>query len=340
MLNSNILPRPTPTTDLKCLAVWLTLSLSSFGCDPGAADDPATVLSQEAVATPAAVDPVVVPDPSEKGPYEVVSDEGVGVGFENPINASDRPGGNALCEGFVQLFGSPPEEAREFAKIPPGMNMALYTLIRPKELRDGTRYPVLTWGNGTCALPRGYTYLLQHLASHGFVVIAANSRFTGAGTPLLRGLDWLAKQNQDPSSPMYNKLDMSRVGAFGHSQGAGATSIAGRDPRVKTTVLLNGGGSGGLRGPTFILTGEQDISPAGARAAYQSATVPAAFINLKKSDHITLLNASDRTNPLVAAWFRYQLLGDPVGRAYFVGADCKLCTQSGPGWTYLQKNLN
>lgn len=64
---------------------------------------------------------------------------------------------------------------------------------------------------------------------------------------------------------------------------------------------------------------------------------PAAFINLKKSDHITLITEPARTNPAVPAWFRYQLLGDPAGKAYFVGADCKLCNS--PDWTYLQKNL-
>ncbi|MET0342388.1 MAG: hypothetical protein ABW252_15395 [Polyangiales bacterium] len=300
----------------------------------------ASLASAQDVPVPPPSDPsgaAALPDPAAPGPYEIVSDEGVGVGFESPINASDRPGNNALCEGFVQLFGTPAEQAREFAQIPAGMNMALYTLVRPKELREGQKYPILTWGNGTCALPRGYIGLLQHLASHGFVVIAANSRFTGAGTPLLRGLDWLAKQNADPSSPLYQKLDLDRIGALGHSQGAGATSIAGRDPRVKATALLNGGGSGGLRGPTFVLTGEQDISPAGARGAYNAATVPAAFLNLKKSDHITLITEPARTNPAITAWFRYQLLGDEAGKAYFAGTACKLCGSA--DWTYLQKNL-
>jgi hypothetical protein len=40
----------------------------------------------------------------------------------------------------------------------------------------------------------------------------------------------------------------------------------------------------------------------------------------------------------VTAWFRYHLNADPVGRSYFVGADCKLCNKPNE-WTYEQRDL-
>jgi hypothetical protein len=283
-----------------------------------------------------------LPAPDARGPYQVVIEENVGAGYENPINVNDQPGAT-FCRTFASIFGQDPAETEQFVTIPPGMNMALYTLYRPSNFEPGKRYPVLTWGNGTCALPRGYNGrdglgLLSHVASHGFIVIAANSRWVGSGQPLLRGLSWVIEQNGNPSSPLYGKVDTARVGAFGHSQGGGATSVAGRDPRVSTTILLNGGGSSGLRGPTYVLTGEQDLAPASAQSAYNSATVPAAFINLKSSDHITLITEPARVAPSVTAWFRYHLLRDSVGRGWFAGSSCQLCNRPAE-WTYLSKNL-
>jgi predicted dienelactone hydrolase len=49
--------------------------------------------------------------------------------------------------------------------------------VPPERLaQGGLCHPVITWGNGTGSNPSLYKVLLNHLASHGFVVIASNSR--------------------------------------------------------------------------------------------------------------------------------------------------------------------
>jgi predicted dienelactone hydrolase len=71
-----------------------------------------------------------------------------------------------------------------------------------------------------CGL-RGLKVLLNHLASHGFVVIASNSPNVQQGTPepMLAGVTWVLEQNADPTSVMYQRIDTTHVGATGHSRG-------------------------------------------------------------------------------------------------------------------------
>jgi hypothetical protein len=106
--------------------------------------------------------PVVLPAPDVVGPFEVLVEENVGVGFENPINANDRPGAG-FCAIFAASFGGDQADTAEFVALPPDLDIALYTLFRPARLAEGQRYPVLSWGNGTCALPAGYGPLLRHV---------------------------------------------------------------------------------------------------------------------------------------------------------------------------------
>ena len=50
------------------------------------------------------------------------------------------------------------------------------TAYRPSTLgQNGVTHPVILWGNGTGSSPSTYAGLLRHLASHGFIVVAANT---------------------------------------------------------------------------------------------------------------------------------------------------------------------
>jgi hypothetical protein len=85
---------------------------------------------------------------------------------------------------------------------------------------NGFRHPIVTWGNGTSATPSQYAYLLSHLASWGFVVIASESPTTGTGQEILDAANYAVARNSDPSSIFFGVLATSRIGAAGHSQGA------------------------------------------------------------------------------------------------------------------------
>lgn len=297
----------------------------------------ATAGANAGAAGVAAAGPLPLGDPNMPGPYEVATLENVGVGFENPPTAANDKSDGSGCASFIMSFGGTADDAQAYALFGPDYKVELYTLYYPKNMVEGQLYPVLSWANGTCAKTNGYDALLTHVASHGFIVIAANSRYTGSGEFQLRGLDYIEAENARADSPLFKRVDLTKVGVFGHSQGGGSTGAASGDPRVKTSVLMNGGSGNKLHAPGLFLTGDGDLNPTGVRSSYDAVSGPSAFGSLNMSDHITLMKESMRIAPEVTAWFRYTLLDDAEAKKWYVGTDCLLCKDS--EWVYAQKNL-
>jgi hypothetical protein len=281
------------------------------------------------------------------GPYEVVRDQPVGEGFEYPIASSDTGDGVAGCMSFAQSFGGDAQQALDFIKIPADLKMNMYSLYRPAKLEEGKKYPIITWGNGTCALPESYGVLLKHLASHGFFVIAANSRQVGSNSVMTKALDWAFAANQDSASPYFGKIDTDKVGAAGHSQGGMAAIAAARNSRVKTVIIFNGGSSASK--PFLAISGDRDIlglSPASLKSAVNSASVPkAAWLwyhmvpeRGNADGHLTLITEPERVVGPSTAWYKYILQNDMDAKQWLVGASCKLCGMDAM-FEYGQKGL-
>jgi hypothetical protein len=75
-------------------------------------------------------------------------------------------------------------------------------------LSAGLPHPILLWGNGLAAPVALYTSLLEHWASHGFVVGAANTTNAGNGQEMLACLDWLASEQDRVGGPYEGHLDL------------------------------------------------------------------------------------------------------------------------------------
>jgi hypothetical protein len=271
------------------------------------------------------------------GPHSVVIEENVGTAFRNDV-ADDV----ARCTSFINGIDPNSPVAKELTEYPADLDRQLYTLYRPKSLEAGKKYPVITWGNGTCAQPRLYVELLTHLASHGFIVIATNWRWVANGVEMQRGIDFVLAENDNAQSALFGKVDTAMLGASGHSQGSGATVKVGADPRIVATVPIQGASAAGvvaLRGPTFLIAGEMDVlvTPASVEAAFAAATVPAAYGLSMGQDH--LMPGQNPTPILkgVTGWFRAHLAADQKARALFYGDDCGLCND--PGWHLERRNL-
>ena len=87
------------------------------------------------------------------------------------------------------------------------------------------RHPVIVWANGTGMQPANYDYLLAHLASWGFVVVAPHDDQTTTGETMVDAFRWLQEDASQPKSVFHTKLDFERAAVAGHSQG-GATAMA------------------------------------------------------------------------------------------------------------------
>jgi hypothetical protein len=85
---------------------------------------------------------------------------------------------------------------------------------------NGFMHPILTWANGTNTTSDHYTHFLKHMASWGFVVIATQDLNTGVGQTVLDAANFMIHANSDSQSQFYQKLNVTEIGSFGHSQGA------------------------------------------------------------------------------------------------------------------------
>jgi hypothetical protein len=219
-----------------------------------------------------------------------------------------------------------------------------YDVFRPSPLgAEGRRHPIVSWANGTLFTLNDYQKLLEHWASHGFVVIAAHSMSTAGGGTHKAGIDWLVAENARAASPYFGVLDTAHVGAAGHSQGGGATIAAGAQkpgPLALTTTLplmpiLSFESDKTIvsnqTAPMFNINATMDTrDPTGAVAMqiYASAKtelVQAAFIGVHE----------DAMGPAMLAptlaWFRLRLMGDAAARPLFYPAGtCGLCRD--PAW--------
>jgi len=275
------------------------------------------------------------PPPIEGGPYGSVIEwnEGAGTEFVNPIN-----GAEAGCAATMAFFNEPAVLNNDLRKLR-GMDQSLYTIFRPACMREGETYPVITWANGTCGYVHGYAAMLGHLASHGYVVIASNSTYTDtAPTNMvqLRSLDYAAALNADPNSIFYQKLDLGKIGAMGHSQGAMATVSTASDSRVKAVIRWNGGTSNSK--PFLFVSGQRDLGAVGAsgmESLTNSATQPGAWIYYNQilqtggsfTGHLVLMQQPERVVDMHLAWWDWQLKGDQNAKSMFVGDNCGLCNR-------------
>jgi predicted dienelactone hydrolase len=210
-----------------------------------------------------------------------------------------------------------------------------FSLFRPADPgAGGVLHPVITWGNGTFSIPLFYFELLDHLASHGFVVIASNSLFTGSGREMLEGVDWILDQNADPASPLFGTMDADAIGATGHSQGGGGAINAGTDPRLSCTAPIQPipGDVENLQGPMLVLSGTADtiVPPRGVwTTVFLPAPVPKIFALLEDGTHFDPLGDGDGYRGYVTAWFAACLGRNPLAVRAFLGP-CTLCDN--PRW--------
>ena len=130
-----------------------------------------------------------------------------------------------------------------------------FTVYRPRNVKYAARregpLPIFIWFNGACSGDNtGYEHLLNHIASHGYVVVAIGAfRMQGSdsgddGSDWTQGteaINWLVRQEKLKSSDYYHAIDVNNIALSGHSCG-GAQALANcGNSRVKTRLIMNAG---------------------------------------------------------------------------------------------------
>lgn len=124
------------------------------------------------------------------------------------------------------------------------------TLAAPGEAevdRSGAPYPAILFVHGSGGVAWVSTYLTTHLASHGFVVLAATHIGSRTDRPaeLISVLDQVSNQSHAGDQLLTGLVDGGRVGAIGFSLGGDtALRVAATDQRPRAVIAMAPGGSG------------------------------------------------------------------------------------------------
>jgi hypothetical protein len=249
-------------------------------------------------------------------------------------------------------------------------SLLTHTIFRPKDLKPfgpKNKLPIIAWGNGACAnSPWEHVNFLSEVASHGFLVVAigpmpqegekGNGR--SASLQIKDAINWAIAQNGDKESPLFNKIDVSKIAVSGMSCGGLQTLENAPDPRVTTTVVCNSGifinpGTAmpgmpsltkdlllKLHTPTlYILGGEKDI-------AYQNG-----MDDFKRINHVPVFVANMDVGhggtygqphggefaKVATAWYKWQLKGDMAAGKLFKGNPPGLAAN--PNWKAEKKMM-
>ena len=214
-------------------------------------------------------------------------------------------------------------------------------LAYPKQLSDTKKHAVVMWGPGGGSDPKEYGGIIKRLASHGFVVVAI-PQSPGDASQGKPALDWLESKNKDPNDPLYNKLDMTKVGCSGHSMGGlESEQMLLKDDRVITAVLNNSGAFNhaelanvSTSKTAAIVYGEGGMERPNAEGDYNNNNVkaPACLLKMTGGQGNECYNGEcgwgHGSGPwggmaATVAWMRWHLGGEDWRKDDFVGTSGK-----------------
>ncbi|MEO0437003.1 MAG: CocE/NonD family hydrolase [Pseudomonadota bacterium] len=174
-------------------------------------------------------------------------------------------------------------------------------------------YPLIVYSHGFTSSRQNGAYLAEHLASNGFVVVAADYPLTNISAPggpslgdvanqpadVIFLIDTLLASSGDESHRLAGKIDEGRIGVMGVSLGGLTSTLVAyhpslRDPRIGAAISIAGPTSLFKKSffaeesmPFLMLAGDRDvIVPYEIHARPVLSTIPnAKLITLRKGSH-------------------------------------------------------
>lgn len=196
-------------------------------------------------------------------------------------------------------------------------------LIYPRDIgRDGIKHPSFVFVPGGGTTPDFYDKMgmvWDRLVSYGFVVFGVGQ--TGGAAALKAVVDWLIAQDSVADSPLYQKLDRTKIGVGGHSQGSVVTFEFMPDARISTTVHVSGGSLDGM-GPAkltkdalFLCGLSMEMALPQCDVDYENSKVPTFYARLQGATHIAAVQVG---LPAIIAWLLWHLADqeDPWKREF------------------------
>ncbi|MFD2742047.1 MULTISPECIES: poly(ethylene terephthalate) hydrolase family protein [Sphingobacterium] len=241
-------------------------------------------------------------------------------------------------------------EIRCSSSFPYGFEQRLLTEVSyPTNISSLEKLPVISFVGGLLSNHGNYDALVKLWVSYGFVVVNSNNFGNFSPSVHLHGLHEIVRLNNDPASPLYNKVDFSRTLLSGHSAGgSGAMEISklpdGALSEIHADLKLIGSfpleasfaASGvGVNVPTLILTGSLDIAVPPysfplTNQFYRITNAPAWYACASKADHGSPILELKRNEfaGISVAFILYKAKNDAAAAKYFVGSKYELTKDS------------
>ncbi len=230
-----------------------------------------------------------------------------------------------------------------------------YKVWYPKDIKKMSKRPVILYCNGT-----GSNYTMQNntagflskAASYGYIALTNTDKDCGTGASMDAGMTKLIALSKDSKSRLYGKVDLSRVGLAGHSQGAACT-VNLSDPekyanaryykaiyaasiptnaieemqncpydttKVKVPTCLVAGT--GMTDSKFICPIDTSLKP-----NFRNIQSDVYMARMKDVEHA---GSFETMHPYMLAWFDYRFYGDEFAAKAFTGAAPEL--KANPEW--------
>jgi predicted dienelactone hydrolase len=168
--------------------------------------------------------------------------------------------------------------------------------------------PAITFGHGFLSAVDLYDSTMDHLASHGYIVIATTSggelfpNHANYALDMRYCLTWLEQQDALKSSWLFGAVDQSAFGVSGHSMGGGASALAAAaDARIKALCTLaaaetNPSSSSAMTSvqrPSRFIVGSQDtiVPPSTTAAQYNACDAPRQTVNIAGGSHCGFIDS-------------------------------------------------
>ncbi len=223
-----------------------------------------------------------------------------------------------------------------------------FEVYYPKELEaSATAYPLLVFLNGTGVKASRYVAQFKHYASWGFIAIGTEEEESWDAVAADACLSYLLKENEDPNSVFYQRIDFENVGAIGHSQGGAGVFKAITDmehssiyktavslsptheemakqlkwdydlTKIKIPLLMLAGTKGDFETKSVIPLEKME-------EMYAKITSPKVMARRLGAEHGDMLYSADGYN---TAWFMWRLQNDLGASNGFIN-DAELLTNS------------
>ncbi|MBA2662652.1 MAG: hypothetical protein H0U74_10185, partial [Bradymonadaceae bacterium] len=189
---------------------------------------------------------------SEPGPYVVgmstIELDGASLEIWYPVDRGDELGASRARYDLRDWL---PDDARAMLSGSDALTRTM-DAYRDLAISDAGPFPVVLFSHGLAGYRMQSSFLTVHLASWGFVVAAPDHRERGlaqivthigpsgdnALATLRQTRDHLESENERSASRLFRKLDLGRLAAIGHSDGARAALALGADSEISALVAL------------------------------------------------------------------------------------------------------